>query len=55
MNQNNEYQKVKTAENVLVIRTIVTIGEGTEENPSRYCYQYWSLEGELLAERDTIK
>lgn len=38
-----------------VIPVIVTTsikGEGTEEDPVRYVYQYWDLEGNLLAEDD---
>lgn len=50
-----EYQKVKKAKVIQVIETVVTVGEGTEKNPSRYMNQYWSLEGELLAETDTLE
>lgn len=50
-----EYQKVKKAKVIQVIETVATVGEGTEKNPSRFMYQYWSLEGELLAEKDTLE
>jgi len=37
-----------------VIRTdILRRGKGTKESPIRIIIQYWSLDGELLAEVDT--
>lgn len=41
-----------SAKVIQVIETISTRGKGTEENPCRIVHQYWSLEGELLAEND---
>lgn len=36
-----------------VIRTSLTVrGKGTQEDPMRRITQYWSCEGELLAEQD---
>ena len=43
---------VLAAQVVTVIKTAVAIGAGTNEDPNRYLYQYWSLEGELLAQND---
>lgn len=37
------------AEVILVIRTKALVGNGTEKDPARYLYQYWNLDGELLA------
>lgn len=37
---------------IQVIETKALCGAGTEEDPCRWLTQYWSLEGELLAERD---
>lgn len=38
-----------------VIRTISLIGNGTEKDPARQIYQYWDINGELLASYDTWK
>lgn len=38
-----------------VIITEALIGRGTDEDPARTLTQYWSLEGVLLAQRDTWK
>ena len=46
--------KVRSAEVIPVIKTLAVIGEGTDEDPVRHCYQYWSLESELLATVDTL-
>lgn len=35
-----------------MIETKALRGEGTNENKSRIVTQYWSLDGELLAEND---
>lgn len=41
------------AELIQVIKTTLEIrGHGTEESPMRRITQYWSLDGELLAEVD---
>lgn len=37
---------------VEVIHTQALRGQGTEENPIRHVDQYWSKDGELLAEND---
>ncbi len=38
---------------IQVIRTELTLaGEGTKESPMRRIVQYWSLDGDLLAEWD---
>lgn len=33
----------------------VTKGNGTKENPIRMVKQYWTLDGKLLFEEDTVK
>ena len=43
---------VDSAKIIKVIETKALKGNGTEENPVRYVYQYWVFEGNLLAERD---
>lgn len=45
---------VWSAEVISVIQTKITVGEGTKENPARYYYQYWSLDGEILATKDDL-
>ena len=47
-------QVVTEAKVIQVIRTIVTRGAGTEEDPARFVRQYWSLKGDLLAEFDPV-
>ena len=44
-----------SAKVIQVIETVSSRGKGTEENPCRWVHQYWSLEGELLAENDPCK
>ena len=39
---------------ISVIETVSVIGKGTPDNPSRHKMQYWSLDGKLLAEHDSI-
>ena len=41
-----------SAKVIQVIETVSARGAGTPENPCRIVHQYWSLEGELLAEND---
>lgn len=43
------------AEIIQVIKTESLIGIGTKEDPARHIYQYWDLEGNLLAEHDTLE
>lgn len=38
-----------------VIQVIKTIGEGKNDDPVRRTYEYWSLDGKLLAETDGSK
>jgi hypothetical protein len=42
-----------SAQLVNVIKTESLRGKGTEDDPCRTVIQYWSTEGELLAEKDT--
>lgn len=37
-----------------VIRTMAHRGSGTKESPLRWVTQYWSLGGELLAEKEDV-
>ena len=46
---------VDSAKVIQVIETKAAKGDGTLEQPSRMITQYWSLDGELLAEKDSIK
>jgi hypothetical protein len=39
---------------VEVIEVVSLIGNG-EDNPIRHLYQYWSKDGNLLAEKDNLK
>lgn len=43
---------VESVGKVEVIFVHVERGEGTAESPKRSVYQYWSLDGRFLAERD---
>lgn len=47
--------KMKTPQLVEIVEVIhveATRGNGTEENPVRIVHQYWSKDGQLLAEKD---
>lgn len=39
---------------IQVIETDTSRGKGTMDNPVRRVMQYWSTDGELLAERDAL-
>lgn len=55
-NMNIEYPRgVDSAKVIQVIETKAAKGNGTLEQPSRIVTQYWSLGGELLAEKDSIR
>lgn len=41
-----------TAKVIQVIETVSLRGKGTEEDPCRVVHQYWTFEGEMLAEND---
>lgn len=43
-------QKTKSARVMQVIETVSLAGDGTEAHPVYELYQYWSLDGKLLAE-----
>jgi hypothetical protein len=46
----------KSAELISVIRTnLKMIGEGTDKSPYRIIEQYWSLNGELLFQKDPME
>ena len=42
-----------SAQLLSVIEVKTSRGNGTEENPIRIVYQYWTHEGFFVAERDT--
>ena len=44
--------KVESAKVISVIKTVSTRGKGTDTNPVRTVIQYWTVEGELIAEED---
>ena len=44
--------QIKTVKIISVIETKTKVGNGTEEDPNRFLFQYWSLHGALLATRD---
>jgi len=52
MRKVEERKTPRIAELIEVIHTVATRGAGTNENPVRLVHQYWSKEGELLAEKD---
>ena len=39
---------------IQVVETMSLIGAGTQDDPCRDIYQYWALDGTLLAARDTL-
>lgn len=43
------------AEMMQVIKTTSLLGQGIEKDPVRWIYQYWDLEGNLLASHDTLE
>lgn len=45
----------ESAKVVSVIETVALRGSGTETDPCREVIQYWSFDGELLAENDPHK
>lgn len=45
---------MKTAKLIEVIETVYLRGNGTKSEPIREVTQYWSKDGQLLAEKDTI-
>jgi len=54
-NGNSVYPRgVDGAKVMQVIETVSCRGRGTEEQMSRPIRQYWSLDGELLAECDPV-
>ena len=44
---------IDVARVIQVIETRSCRGDGTQENPCRIVIQYWSLEGKMLAEKDS--
>ena len=43
-----------SAEVIAVIKTQALCGAGTESDPCRIKTQYWSLDGKMLAETDSL-
>jgi len=51
-----KYIPQKDVEIINVIKTRLTErGEGTKKDPIRIIEQYWSMDGDLLWEKDTMK
>ena len=46
------FRGTDNAKIVRLIRTVAPMGAGTETDPVRRVYQYWSLDGELLFTED---
>ena len=46
------FRGTDNAKIVKLIRTAATMGAGTEDDPVRRVYQYWSLDGKLLFTED---
>jgi len=44
---------VRSVEKIEVIRTTAVYGQGHEGSPIRIVFQYWTLDGEILAKVDT--
>lgn len=49
-----ELRTPESAKVISVIETKSTRGDSTSASPVRTVYQYWSLDGVLLAEKDEI-
>lgn len=47
-----EFRILESARVIKVIETKCTRGDGTSADPVRTVYQYWSVDGKLLAEND---
>lgn len=54
MNPEIQMKTPQLVELVEVIHVVAARGKGTEEDPVRPVEQYWSKEGDLLAENDLI-
>ena len=44
------FQETKSARVIQVIETVSLAGDGTDTNPVYEVHQYWTLDGDLLAE-----
>jgi hypothetical protein len=54
MNPEIQMKTPQLVELVEVIHVIATRGKGTEKDPVRPIDQYWSKDGNLLAEKDPV-
>lgn len=52
---NAHYRATDSARVTKVLETRALIGRGTEDDPHRFLYRYWSFDGKLLAESDESK
>lgn len=50
-NKSERGDSVEAVKVVPVIQTVTKKGSGTENDPYREVVQYWTLDGELLAEK----
>lgn len=48
-----KFRGVDNAKIIEVIRVVSTIGTGTEKDPVRLIFQYWTLDGKLLTSKDS--
>lgn len=55
MKKTIEMQTPLQVETIPVIYVLSRRGDGTNDNPVRHVHQYWSEEGNLLAEKDEIE
>ncbi|MDD1403591.1 hypothetical protein [Ligilactobacillus salivarius] len=49
---NIKKESPRKVELVEVIHVVIAIGKGTKDDPVHLVNQYWSKEGELLAEKE---
>lgn len=49
-----DFVECEGAKVVQLIKTTSTRGDGTSANPSRYVTKYWTLDGKLLFEVDSV-
>lgn len=47
--------RVNKSSIALTICTEITRGDGSTDNPVRICRQYWTLDGHLIAELDSLQ
>ena len=56
--KNNPFKiprEAKAARVIQVIETVTLAGDGTDANPVYEVHQYWTLDGELLAKKQSVQ